>query len=124
MMLHDITIRKQGLYTERRFRVYLLSRNSQCTVKVVTVEGGSHDQQFLGDRRRVRLDEFPQAGGRIGPGEGAVQVAQESRGLLGGGLRGEPPQGRRPVLDRRGAATRPGGLTADKECIAGYLNKL
>src|SRR3954447_4758799 len=109
-----------------RIRVYLLSRNSQCSVKVVTgSEGGSHDQQqFLGDRRRVRLDELPQAGGRLGPGEGPVQVAQGRRGLLARGLGREPPQGRRSLLDRRGAAARARRLTAAEGQVAGNLNKL
>src|SRR5690348_16860163 len=42
----------------------------------------------------------------LGPGEGSVQDPQGGRGLLARGVGGEPPQGRRALLDRRGAAAR------------------
>src|SRR5260364_353272 len=60
-------------------------------------------QQFLGDRRRVRVDELPQARRRLRPGPWSVQDPQGSRGVLEGTLGREPPQGRRSLLDRRGA---------------------
>src|SRR5437879_5450720 len=49
--------------------------------------GDDHDEeQFLGDRRRVRIDELPQARGRLGPGAGSVRDPQRSRGCLAYGF--------------------------------------
>ena len=35
-------------------------------------------QQFLGDWRRVRFDELPQARGRLGPGQGPFKTRKEA----------------------------------------------
>src|SRR4029079_7412836 len=76
--------------------------------KVSRATGDDDDQrqQFLGDWRRVRVDELPQARGRLGPGAGSVQDPQGSRGCLARSLGREPPQGRRALLDRRRALAR------------------
>src|SRR5947208_1297281 len=74
-------------------------------------------QQFLGDWRRVRLDELPQARGRLGPGAGSVQDPQGGRGCLARRLGREPPQGRRAIFHRRRALPRSGlnSLPTDQE---------
>jgi isocitrate lyase len=89
-----------------------------------TITGGTssttalHDddqrQQFLGDWRRVRFDELPQARGRLGPGAGSLQDPQGSRGCLARGLGREPSQGRRAFFHRGRARPRL-GLTLEED---------
>ena len=86
------------------------AHGSEIKVQAAGITGDYHDQrqQFLGDWRRVRFDELPQARGRLGPGAGSVQDPQGSRGCLARGLGREPSQGRRALFHRGRARTRHG----------------
>ena len=110
--------RPQGIFRRRSGPEGRRRAQHDEPVRLTVTTGDDHDQgqQFLGDRRRVRLDELPQARGRLGPGAGSVQDPQGSRGRLARSLGREPPQGRRALLHRGRARTgsRPKPIIAGK----------